>query len=135
MRFSGFFDAEDGCENSRNEQQKPHGRLLLPHAENASRMLLFLILARRGKAVRGEHCEIAGVATKDLKLLVVNPQTNQAKNNDTGNNGCHNEKRPHQPLGKGALGRHAPVHFERLFVNRRAVLIFDPALYPLIRWS
>ncbi len=39
LGFSGFFDAEDGYQNSRNEQQKPHGRLLLapcrqrqPHA-------------------------------------------------------------------------------------------------------
>jgi hypothetical protein len=26
LRYSGFFDAEDGYENSRNEQHKPHGR-------------------------------------------------------------------------------------------------------------
>jgi len=29
LRFSGFFDAEDRYENSRNEQQRPHGQFLV----------------------------------------------------------------------------------------------------------
>jgi hypothetical protein len=62
---------------------------------------------------------------------VVNPQTNQVKNKETGNNECPNDKRSHQPVEKRALRRHAPVHFERLFVNRRAVLIFDPSFVSL----
>jgi hypothetical protein len=33
LRFSRFFDAEDGYENSRNEQQKPHRQPLLTPAE------------------------------------------------------------------------------------------------------
>jgi hypothetical protein len=59
---------------------------------------------------------------------MVNPQTNQVKNKETGNNGCNDEKRPHQPLKKAALGRDAPIHFEGLFVNRHAVLIFNPSV-------
>jgi hypothetical protein len=29
VRLSGFFDADDGRENSQDEQQRPHGRLLV----------------------------------------------------------------------------------------------------------
>jgi len=45
LRFSGFFDAENGYENPRNQEQKPHGRLLAsPMMKNASPTLLFLVL-------------------------------------------------------------------------------------------
>jgi hypothetical protein len=75
--------------------------------------------------------EARRIATNIAKLqtlkLAVNPQSNQGKNKETGNNACHNEKRPHQPIEKATLGRKASVHFEGLFVNRRAVLIFDPS--------
>src|SRR5262245_50343960 len=66
----------------------------------------------------------------DLRKLI-NPQTNQVKNNDPGDNGCHKDKRPRQPLGKSTLDRRAPVYSERFFVNRRAVLILDPSLVSL----
>ena len=31
VRLSGFFDADDSRKNSQDEQQKPHGRLLVVH--------------------------------------------------------------------------------------------------------
>jgi len=58
---------------------------------------------------------------------LINPHTNQSKKKDSGNNRSHNDKRGHQPLGKGALGSFATVRFEQLFVDSRAVLIFDPS--------
>jgi hypothetical protein len=82
----------------------------------------------------GEYRQAAGVAAKDLKL-VVNPQANQVKDKETGNKRCHNKKRPHQPLSKGLLSRQATVR-ERSFVDRRAVTILDPrcvSLAPLVR--
>jgi hypothetical protein len=69
--------------------------------------------------------ENATTSAKGLNL-VVDPQSDQVKNDQTGKNGCPNEKRPHQPLGMGQLSLNATVHFERLFVDRRAVPILDP---------
>jgi len=69
--------------------------------------------------------------TVRLLSSATNLQTKQVKNKDTGNKACQTKKRPHQPVGKGTLGRQAPVHFERLFVNRRAGLIFDPSVVSL----
>jgi hypothetical protein len=45
LGLSGFFDEENGYENSHNEQQNPHGHLPLARAENASPMVLFLVIA------------------------------------------------------------------------------------------
>ena len=42
--------------------------------------------AARGAKERGEHCQAAGAIAQDLRKLV-DPQTNQVKNNDPGNNG------------------------------------------------
>src|SRR5262249_30343514 len=81
----------------------------------------------------GEYRQAAGLATKDLG---VDQQTNQVKKNEPGNNGCHKDKRPRQPLGKNTLDRRAPVYSERFFVNRHAVLILDPSVVspaPLVR--
>jgi hypothetical protein len=80
---------------------------------------------RKGAKERGEYRGIAGLVAKDLNL-VVDPQSDQVKNNQTGKDVCPNEKQPRQPLSKGSLSLRATVHFERLFVDCRAVPILDP---------
>src|SRR5262249_18218343 len=87
---------------------------------------------RRGAADCSKYRKIAGAIEPPsdvgrAMILAVNPQTDQVKDKDTDNNGCQNDKRPHQPIRKGALGRHALVHSELLFPNRRSVFIFDPS--------
>jgi len=49
LRLSGFFDADDSCKNSQDEQQKPHGQLLLASLKTAVAHILFPALrgARR----------------------------------------------------------------------------------------
>jgi hypothetical protein len=71
LRFSRFFDAEDGYENSRNEQQKPHRQLLLTPAEKrqpdafsglgATKRFSLLLLARSGHSGTAVQSPLSGV--------------------------------------------------------------------------
>src|SRR6516165_2488814 len=59
LRLSGFFDADDSCENSQDEQRKPHGSLLFASAENPSAPYLFPAPSAKGATDCGEHRQAA----------------------------------------------------------------------------
>jgi hypothetical protein len=103
---------------------------MLRIAEDYDRFAGFAdLLADPSSEAPDGHRQAAG------NLVSAHPQSNQISNEDTGSNKCHNKKRPHQPLSKGLLSRHATVR-ERSFVDRRAVTILDPmhvSFTPLVR--
>ena len=55
-------------------------------AENASYMLLFPVLARRGPTDRGQHRQAAGAGAENL-IPAINPQTGHIKNTDSSHSG------------------------------------------------
>jgi len=62
----------------------------------------------------------------------INPHTYQIKTNHGDRNGPQPKEGPYADLAKGAIGL---LILGRPFVNAPSVLIFDPNLVSLFRWS
>jgi hypothetical protein len=66
LRLCGSFEAHNDHENSGNEQQKPHGRLYWPHAENASLMLLFPSSRDETRRIATNVAKLAGLLDRKI---------------------------------------------------------------------